>query len=78
MSGRSPVPETKKILPTGLHSRTPEQDGSIIVHEGRRYEVTRIFKHAAKGTVHLEVENQDRGGVFIGSLDDTERIEVEV
>lgn len=72
------MPDTKKILPTGLRARTPEEDGSIIVHEGRRFEVTRIFKHAAKGTVHLEVENQDKGGVFIGSLDDTDRIEVEV
>ena len=69
---------TKEILPTALRARTGEQDGDIIVHEGQRYEVTRIFKHAPKGTVHLEVENQDKGGVLIGSLEDTERVEVEV
>jgi len=71
------MPETEEILPMGLRARTPEQDGDIIVHEGVRYEVTRIFKHAPKGTVHLEVENQDKGGVLIGTLVDIDRVTVE-
>jgi hypothetical protein len=66
-----------EILPTGLSARTPEEDGSIIVHGEYRYEVIRIHKGAKKGTVLIEVEEQEHGGVSMGSLPDTERITIE-
>lgn len=73
------MPETKEILPTALVARTGEQDGSIIVLEdGRRFEVIRIHKGASKGKVCIEVENQDKGGVSMGELPDTDRLTVEV
>jgi len=67
-----------EVFPTSLTARTGDQDGSIIVHEGVRFEVVRIHKGAKKGTVLIEVENQETGGVSMGPLPDTERVMVEV
>lgn len=66
-----------EVLPTALVARNGDEDGSIIVKGGGRFEVIRIHRGAKKGMVLIEVEEQEHGGVSMGQLPDTERVTVE-